>query len=244
MLNKKIERDDDSKKTHPALETGPVPTSAIDQGASGGLLFWRLLQGLLVKAAWFRSTGIKALFDIFCISRGISNARATACPDRPDDSLVGSRICPNQALAKRAGANEVRYFTSIDGLMAGNADVVLKETRQGKNVTAAVLDVCYPTEKAPIARTFCRQPRRQRPDLDRATQSLGDKLPVTVKLTRRPTGDTFEFRARSARQTVTEVTSTDNSDLSEKEFQDNQATMTASRQRPRILPKFPRKRLA
>ena len=45
------------------------------------------------------------------------------------------------------GANETRYFTAIDGLMDGNADVVLKETRQGKAVTAAVLDVCYPIEK-------------------------------------------------------------------------------------------------
>ena len=43
--------------------------------------------------------------------------------------------------------NEIRYFTSIDGLMDGNADVILKETRQGKTVTAAVLDVCYPAEK-------------------------------------------------------------------------------------------------
>ena len=31
--------------------------------------------------------------------------------------------------------------------MDGNADVILKETRQGKTVTAAVLDVCYPVEK-------------------------------------------------------------------------------------------------
>jgi len=45
------------------------------------------------------------------------------------------------------GANETRYFTAIDGLMGGNADVVLKETRQGKAVTAAVLDVCYPIER-------------------------------------------------------------------------------------------------
>ena len=42
------------------------------------------------------------------------------------------------------GTSETRYFTSIDGLMDGNADVVLKETRQGKQVTAATLDVCYP----------------------------------------------------------------------------------------------------
>ena len=45
------------------------------------------------------------------------------------------------------GAVETRYFTAIDGLMDGNADVILKETRQGKNVTAAVLDVCYPAAK-------------------------------------------------------------------------------------------------
>jgi len=48
---------------------------------------------------------------------------------------------------------------------------------------------------------------------------------VTVKPTRRPTGDTFDFRRQiSVGQTVTEVVSTDNSDLSEKEFQDNQTT--------------------
>ena len=45
------------------------------------------------------------------------------------------------------GATETRYFTAIDGLMDGNADVILKETRQGKTVTAAVLDVCYPAAK-------------------------------------------------------------------------------------------------
>ena len=48
---------------------------------------------------------------------------------------------------KAAGATETRYFTAIDGLMDGNADVILKETRQGKTVTAAVLDVCYPVAK-------------------------------------------------------------------------------------------------
>jgi hypothetical protein len=124
------------------------------------------------------------------------------------------------------GANEVRYFTSIDGLMDGNADVVLKETRQGKSVTAAVLDVCYPAEKGSDRKDrFVVNLAVSGQTLTGTTQSLGDKLPVTVKLTRRPTGDTFEFRGQiSVGQTVTEVTSTDNSDLSEKEFQDNQAT--------------------
>jgi hypothetical protein len=57
------------------------------------------------------------------------------------------------------------------------------------------------------------------------TQSLGDKLPVTVKLVRKPTGDSFEFKGQiSVGQTVTDVASTDNSDLSEKEFLDNQTS--------------------
>src|SRR6202011_5280819 len=124
------------------------------------------------------------------------------------------------------GSSEVRYFTSIDGLMDGNADVVLKETRQGKSVTAAVLDVCYPAEKGSDRKDrFVVNLAVSGQTLTGTTQSLGDKLPVTVKLTRRPTGDTFEFKGQiSVGQTVTEVASTDNSDLSEKEFLDNQTT--------------------
>jgi hypothetical protein len=124
------------------------------------------------------------------------------------------------------GANEVRYFTSIDGLMDGNADVVLKEVRQGKAVTSAVLDVCYPAEKGSDRKDrFVVNLAANGQTLTGATQSLGDKLPVTVKLVRRPTGDTFEFKGQiSVGQSVSEVASSDNSDLSEQEFQDNQAT--------------------
>jgi hypothetical protein len=123
-------------------------------------------------------------------------------------------------------ANETRYFTSIDGLMEGNADVILKETRQGKNVTAAVLDVCYPAEKGSDRKDrFVANLAVSGQTLTGTTQSLGDKLPVTVKLVRRPTGDTFEFKGQiSVGQTTTEVTSTDNSDLSEIEFKDNQSS--------------------
>jgi hypothetical protein len=124
------------------------------------------------------------------------------------------------------GANEVRYFTSIDGLMEGNADVVLKETRQGKTVTSAVLDVCYPAAKGSDRKDrFVANLAVNGQTMTGTTQSIGDKLPVTVKLVRKLTGDTFEFKGQiSVGQTVTGVTSTDNSDLSEKEFQDNQTT--------------------
>ena len=123
-------------------------------------------------------------------------------------------------------ANETRYFTAIDGLMDGNADVILKETRQGKTVTAATFDVCYP-----VARGSDRKDRFvvnlavNGQTLTGTTQSLSGKLPVTVKLTRRPTGDNFEFKGQiSIGQTVTEVNSTDNSDLSEREFQESQTS--------------------
>lgn len=124
------------------------------------------------------------------------------------------------------GASETRYFTAIDGLMDGNADVILKETRQGKTVTAAVLDVCYPVEKGSDRKDrFVASLTVSGQNLTGTTQSLGDKLPVTVKLARKASGDSFEFRGQiTIGQTVTEVTSTDNSDLSEKEFLDNQTS--------------------
>jgi len=130
-------------------------------------------------------------------------------------------------LAKAApGAAETRYFTAIDGLMDGNADVILKETRQGKTVTAATLDVCYPVAKGSDRKDrFVANLTVSGQNLTGTAQSVGDKAPVNIKLLRKPTGDTFEFRGQiTIGQAVTEVTSTDNSDLSEKEFLENQTS--------------------
>jgi hypothetical protein len=140
----------------------------------------------------------------------------------PDFALAQMKLAPKAA----PGANEVRYFTAIDGLMDNNADVILKETRQGKTVTAAVLDVCYPVAKGSDRKDrFVVNLAVNGQTLTGTTQSIGDKLPVTVKLTRKPTGDSFEFKGQiSVGQTATEVTSADNTDLSEKEFLDNQTS--------------------
>ncbi len=140
----------------------------------------------------------------------------------PDLASAQTKLPPRAA----PGAGEIRYFTAIDGLMDGHADVVLKETRQGKTVTAAVLDVCFPVDKGSDRKDrFVATLAVNGQTLTGTTQSLGDKLPVTVRLVRKPTGDSFEFRGQiSVGQAVTEVTSTDNSDLSEKEFQENQTT--------------------
>lgn len=130
-----------------------------------------------------------------------------------------------QAPAKAApGGSEVRYFTAIDGLMDNAADVILKETRQGKTVTAATLDVCYPVEKGSERKDrFVANLTVSGGSLTGTTQSIGDKQPVSVKLTRKASGDTYEFRGQiTIGQKVNEVTSTDNSDLSEKEFLESQ----------------------
>src|SRR3954451_7900601 len=105
------------------------------------------------------------------------------------------------------GASETRYFTSIDGLMGGDADVILKETRQGKTVTAAVLDVCYPVAKGAERKDrFVADLAVNGQNLTAATQRLGDNLPVTVSVLGKPTGDSFEFKAKiSVGQSVAEV---------------------------------------
>jgi hypothetical protein len=124
------------------------------------------------------------------------------------------------------GATETRYFTAIDGLMDGNADVILKEIRHGKTVAAAVLDVCFPAAKGSDRKDrFVANLAVNGQTLTGTTQSIGNKAPVTVKLVRRQSGDSFEFKGQiTIGQTVTEVNSTDNSDLSEREFQESQTT--------------------
>ncbi|TPQ28783.1 hypothetical protein C2U70_29070 [Bradyrhizobium guangdongense] len=141
----------------------------------------------------------------------------------PDVATAQMKLSPK---ATNPAGPETRYFTSIDGLMDGNADVILKETRQGKNVTAAVLDVCYPIAKNSDRKDrFVANLQVNGQTLSGTTQSLGEKSPVTIKLARKQSGDTFEFRGQiSIGGVVTEVTSPDNSDLSEKEFLDNQTT--------------------
>ncbi len=110
--------------------------------------------------------------------------------------------------------------------MDGNADVILKETHQGKAITAAVLDVCYPVAKNSDRKDrFVVNLAVNGQALTGTTQSNGEKAPVNVKLTQKTNGDSVEFRGQiTIGQAVTEVASTDNSDISEKEYQDSQST--------------------
>lgn len=120
--------------------------------------------------------------------------------------------------------NETRYFTAIDGFMDG-ADVILKETRQGKTVTGATLDVCYMPKGGDHRDRFVATLKVDGQTLSGTTQSLGDKSPVTVKLNRKPNGEMVDFKGQVGVGTTTyDIASSENSDLSEKEFRDNQTT--------------------
>src|ERR1700758_5404366 len=113
-----------------------------------------------------------------------------ACLVAATPGIAGAQI----KLSPKADPNaiETRYFTAIDGLMDGNAAVILKETRQGKAVNAATLDLCYPAEKNsnPNDR-FVVNLAVNGQTMTGPTQSLIDKKPVSVKLTRKQNADTF-----------------------------------------------------
>ena len=150
---------------------------------------------------------------------------------------------------KPANPNEARYFTAIDGLMGGDTDVILKENRQGKNVTSAVLDVCYPAAKGSDRKDrFIANLAVNGQTMTGTTQTVGDKLPVTVKLVRKPTGDSFEFRGQigCSGQTVTgKPRPRPTIPISAKRnFRTTRPPTTASRRRQRISPTCLRNRSA
>ncbi len=150
-------------------------------------------------------------------------------------TFASTAVQAQQKAAPKGGGTEVRYFTSIDGLMEGNADVILKEVRQGKTVTSATLDICYPAS-----------PGSQRKDRFTAdlmiagqtytgnSRSQVDKLPVAVKLNRKTTGEHTDFKGQiTIGQTSSEVNSTDNSDISESEFEESRGTGTIIAEDPK-----------
>ena len=177
---------------------------------------------LLFKWAGF-SDSVEQELDMRALLLGLGGLFAGLLITSSDIAFAETKL----AAKTTPGTNETRYFTSIDGLMDGNADAILKETRQGKAVTAAVLDVCYPADKNSNRKDrFIVNLSVDGQTMSGTTQSIVDKAPVAVKLTRKPAADdTFEFRGQiSIGPTVTEVASSDNSDISEREFQDSQST--------------------
>jgi hypothetical protein len=121
-------------------------------------------------------------------------------------------------------ASDVRYFTSIGGIMDDQADSILKETRAAGKVTGAVLDVCYPAaansdrkDRFVVALTVDGS------KLTGTTESIDGKQPVMVNLVRKAaaSGVTFEGKVTIG-SSVSAISSPDNADISEKEFKEGQ----------------------
>jgi hypothetical protein len=135
--------------------------------------------------------------------------------------LVAPAHAQTKKDAKEAkSANDVRYFTSIGGILDDQADTVLKETRAGGKVTGAVLDVCYPAgpnseRKDRFVATLTVEGNK----LTGATESIGARQPVTIALTRKAAagGVAFDGKVTIGGKTSV-IASPDNTDISEKEF--------------------------
>ncbi|MGO4712393.1 hypothetical protein [Bradyrhizobium sp. 2TAF24] len=120
--------------------------------------------------------------------------------------------------------NEVRYFTSIGGIMDDQADTILKEIRSSGKVTSAVLDVCFPAiGNADRKDRFVATLTVDGAKLTGTTQSGDGKQPVTVNLTRKASANGVSFEGKvTIGSSVSNVNSADNGDISEKEFREGQ----------------------
>jgi hypothetical protein len=127
---------------------------------------------------------------------------------------------------KAPSGPETRYFTYLNGMIEDRGDVVLKETRQGGRVVAAQLDVCFPMPTdANRTDRFVMTLSVDGDKLSGSAPSQEGRLPVQVNLTRKPTGKSFEFNGKvTVGSETSTVASPDTTDLSEKEFKEQQAT--------------------
>jgi hypothetical protein len=124
-----------------------------------------------------------------------------------------------------APSETVRYFQFEDFLGDLPAEGFLKETRQGARITSAVLDVCHALSVTSARRdrfvvTLKAEGRR----LTGSGQTQEGKQRVVVDILRKPAGKTVNFEGSITLGTEKlNVSSSNNTDVSEKEFLENQA---------------------
>ncbi len=125
--------------------------------------------------------------------------------------------------AKSAPATtEIRYFAALGDLLGDlPVDAFIKETRQGNKVVSAVLDVCYSMSTTSDRKDrFAIELKPEGEKLSGTGQSLENKTPITVNLIRKQAGKSISFDGKIVVGTnVTSVSSPDNTDTDEKEFQ-------------------------
>lgn len=121
-------------------------------------------------------------------------------------------------------ASEVRYFNTLGDLLGElPVDTFIKETRQGGKVVSALLDVCYSVSTSSDRKDrFTIDLKIDGEKLSGSGQSMENKTPVTVSLIRKG-GKSVSFDGKiTLGGHLTSVSSPDNSDVDEKEFQQSQ----------------------
>jgi hypothetical protein len=141
---------------------------------------------------------------------------------------AGSWSAVHAQIAKDAkagpAASEVRYFNALGDLLGDlPVDTFIKETRQGGKVVSALLDVCYSVSANSDRKDrFIIDLKVEGERLSGSGQSAEAKTPVTVSLIRKG-GKSVSFDGRiTLGNNLTSVSSPDNSDVDEKEFQQSQ----------------------
>ncbi|EKS35301.1 hypothetical protein [Afipia clevelandensis] len=122
------------------------------------------------------------------------------------------------------GINDVRYFNSLGDILGElPVDAFIKETRQGGKVTSALLDVCYSVSAHSDRKDrFILDLKVEGERLSGSGQSIENKTPVTVNLTRKGNKSVSFDGKITLGGNLTSVSSPDNSDVDEKEFQQSQ----------------------
>lgn len=119
-------------------------------------------------------------------------------------------------------ANDIRYFASLGDLLGDlPVDAFIKETRSGGKVVSALLDVCYSVSATSDRKDrFAIELKPEGEKLSGTGQSFENKTPVTVSLIRKQTGKATSFDGKiTLGGNVNSVSSPDNTDTDEKEFQ-------------------------
>ena len=139
-------------------------------------------------------------------------------------STVQAQGQPKDAKASPTG-EVVRYFNSLGDLLGDlPVDAFIKETRQGGKLVSATIDVCYSVSVTSDRKDrFVLDMKVDGEKLSGSGQSSENKTPIVVNLVRKQSGKSVSFDGKiSVGNNLTSVSSPDNSDVDEKEFQQSQ----------------------
>lgn len=144
-------------------------------------------------------------------------------------TLALAGLLPAQAQtardAKAAPAtSDVRYFNSLGDILGDlPVDAFIRETRQGGKVVSALLDVCYSVSTHSDRKDrFTLDLKVEGEKLTGSGQSTESRTPVTVSLIRKGTKSVSFDGKITLGGNLTSVSSPDNADVDEKEFQQSQ----------------------